>query len=623
METSNWSNFCRELAGKIINYKNKKDELIKILKASVDEVGAFKKNFSIIEKNQTIEPFTFMAMPLTVRVDKRKKVFEVWKKKFEMNENLPDDFAGMPQLNPLKAGFYGDIDLLWRLFELAHKYPQLSQEETAEFGINFDKAIAFKNVGISKLTIVFFVINTNLLSCDQNTLQKLGVTTIKDADSYIAAIEEATKKNINFLDASIGGYQEKTEKKALKQKLNGFKDYLLNNNISNSDEYIDGLVSLMEEIKLDLLEKNNRSTIWNSLEQGKFNEQYGTNKKKSTLSKIKKYLGEFIAYKNKDEEERNDADMPTSNRENQVPQENNSNVDKKCPLNQILYGPPGTGKTYNTIDKAVEIIDPNFNGTHEDAKKKFKEYKGNGQIEFVTFHQSYGYEEFIQGIKPAVADNGQVVYKVEDGIFKAFCDNAKGDENNYVFIIDEINRGNVSKIFGELITLIEESKRIGAKEEMQAVLPYRDENNEKVLFGVPNNVYILGTMNTADRSLVQLDAALRRRFRFIEMMPDYTLLEEDAEGIDVRSLLKEINKKIREMVDREHQIGHSYLIGVKTKEKLEEVFKNEIIPLLQEYFYEDYENIKVVLGGQEFTNEEQKIDLTNFSFNRIYGEEEQ
>lgn len=309
-------------------------------------------------------------------------------------------------------------------------------------------------------------------------------------------------------------------------------------------------------------------------------------------------------------------------------------------LNQILYGPPGTGKTYNSVVYAVAICDMEQYGdkpvetlqqqikdkktTYDKVFERYNELKNEGRIEFITFHQSYGYEEFIQGIKPSV-DKGQVVYNVEDGIFKKFCDKANKDKNNnYVFIIDEINRGNVSKIFGELITLIEESKRIGAKEEMQAVLPYRDENNEKVLFGVPNNVYILGTMNTADRSLVQLDAALRRRFRFEEMMPDYGLLEANAEDrINVQKLLREINKKIRETVDREHQIGHSYLIGVKTKEKLEEVFKNEIIPLLQEYFYEDYENIKVVLGGQEFTNEEQKIDLTNFSFKRIYGENEQ
>ena len=298
---------------------------------------------------------------------------------------------------------------------------------------------------------------------------------------------------------------------------------------------------------------------------------------------------------------------------------NNGGGKPKFPLNQILYGPPGTGKTYNTIDKTIEII-KGEKVSHDEALKLYRnDYKE--QIEFVTFHQSYGYEEFIQGIKPSV-DKGQVVYNVEDGIFKKFCDKANNDKNNnYVFIIDEINRGNVSKIFGELITLIEESKRIGADEEMRAKLPYKKDGDDEQGFGVPDNVYILGTMNTADRSLVQLDAALRRRFRFIEMMPDYGLLEANAEdGINVQKLLREINKKIRETVDREHQIGHSYLIGVKTKEKLEEVFKNEIIPLLQEYFYEDYENIKVVLGGQEFTNEEQKIDLTNFSFKRIYGE---
>lgn len=296
--------------------------------------------------------------------------------------------------------------------------------------------------------------------------------------------------------------------------------------------------------------------------------------------------------------------------------------ERKHPLNQILYGPPGTGKTYNTVIYAVAICEnKNINEVeiekYDDVLKTYKGYKDNGLIEFITFHQSYGYEEFIQGIKPSVNDKEQVVYKIEDGIFKAFCDKAKNNPNqNYVFIIDEINRGNVSKIFGELITLIEESKRISENNPDQGMtvkLPYNSEE-----FGVPENVYLLGTMNTADRSLVQLDAALRRRFRFIEMMPKYNVLSDDADGINVQELLKAINKQIREKIDREHQIGHSYFIDVTTEAQLKETFENEIIPLLQEYFYENYESIKEILGGQDFTDEEEKIDLSSFDFKKIY-----
>lgn len=273
--------------------------------------------------------------------------------------------------------------------------------------------------------------------------------------------------------------------------------------------------------------------------------------------------------------------------------------------NIILYGPPGTGKTYHTVIYAVAIcedrtVEDVVADAYSDVLGRYNNtYKD--QIEFVTFHQSYGYEEFIQGIKPST-DKGNVVYNVEDGIFKKFCDEAKGKAEKYVFIIDEINRGNVSKIFGELITLIENSKRISASDPnkgMKATLPYEkvDENGNKVKveFGVPDNVYILGTMNTADRSLVQLDAALRRRFRFKEMMPNYDVLDTDINGINLATLLKAINKRISARIDREHQIGHSYFLKVNSFEDLKETFRYEIIPLLQEYFYDDYANIKEIL----------------------------
>ena len=178
----------------------------------------------------------------------------------------------------------------------------------------------------------------------------------------------------------------------------------------------------------------------------------------------------------------------------------------------------------------------------------------------------------------------------------------------YVLIIDEINRGNVAQIFGELITLIEPSKRLGNSEEMKAILPYSSaQKGEPVYFGVPNNVYIIGTMNTADRSVEALDTALRRRFSFEEMMPDKSLLPgktKTACGVDLGELLDKLNKRIVALKDREHQIGHSYFMGCPDKEDdakewLKNVFKDKIIPLLQEYFYGDYKKIYYVLGGSE------------------------
>ena len=374
-------------------------------------------------------------------------------------------------------------------------------------------------------------------------------------------------------------------------------------------------------------------------------------------------------------------------------------------LNQILYGPPGTGKTYSVVRRALEIIE----GNASDDRSKFKEYVEKGQIKFITFHQSYGYEEFVEGIK-VETKNDNVSYRIEDGAFKRICKRANGDNwkkillkdtkeeltedgfkklyknyvdklpifpnntygkiletptdkqpfylyknnqfsilvkpqnsndpktiscdklikdifhndnygmpsyepviiqdilsqeyesyktnhinQNYILIIDEINRGNISKIFGELITLIEPSKRLGEDDEIMVELPYSKEK-----FGVPSNLYIIGTMNTADRSIALMDTALRRRFEFVEMMPEYDNLNEiNIEGINIGEMLKTINDRIEYLYDRDHTIGHAYFMGVTDIKTLANVFKNKILPLLQEYFYDDWEKIRLVLGDSQ------------------------
>lgn len=399
----------------------------------------------------------------------------------------------------------------------------------------------------------------------------------------------------------------------------------------------------------------------------------------------------------------------------------------KMSLNQILYGPPGTGKTYNTINRALEIIDGEVPRDRNVAKERFEELSRVGQIEFVTFHQSYGYEEFVEGIKASTLD-GNISYDVEGGVFKKlakkavvnFNDSKKSSEQiksemtikekielflnesieneikfiktkggefrikdvlkdniyiysdssnyndnilvlsieefyqimlveielrtskqlarevfgitnqrqkdtyylalyramkefktdeiniqsdvteklkNYILIIDEINRGNTSKIFGELITLIEPSKRLGAPEEIRLRLPYSGE-----LFGVPSNLYIIGTMNTADRSIALMDTALRRRFEFVEMMPDYGVLEDKVgvvAGVDIAQLLQKINARVEYLYDRDHAIGHAYFMELNADSSLDDlnaVMRNKIIPLLQEYFYDDWEKIRLVLN---------------------------
>lgn len=465
-------------------------------------------------------------------------------------------------------------------------------------------------------------------------------------------------------------------------------------------------------------------------------------------------------------------------------------------LNTILYGPPGTGKTYHMVIYAVAIIENRKLSDveaedYEKVLERYHAYKEQGRIEFTTFHQSYGYEEFIEGIKPAPADedvdgkSGDVLYSVQPGVFKRFCEKAErpvtvttadfgigkspaiwkvslegtGDNltrteclknnhirigwdnygkditdetdfsvsggrvvlnafinkmqigdlvlscysastidaigvvtgeyewhdeypslkrlrkvnwivkgirenilvinggvsmtlssvyrlsislsevyqiidkyqpkqvtsaknDNYVFIIDEINRGNISKIFGELITLIEPSKRMGCKEELTARLPYSQK-----LFGVPKNVYIIGTMNTADRSIAAIDTALRRRFLFREMLPNTNVLAGiTVEGLNISDMLSRMNQRITVLYDREHTIGHAYFLplrGNPTIQKLGEIFQNSIIPLLQEYFYEDYEKIRLVLGDNQKTeSEKQFIVAKSVNYAELFGNAE-
>ena len=354
-----------------------------------------------------------------------------------------------------------------------------------------------------------------------------------------------------------------------------------------------------------------------------------------------------------------DPDEPSTGQDPAAPQEATQQVSHD--LNQILYGPPGTGKTYETVSHALAIVDGVEVETVREKRRenpesalqrsielRFKRSDSRGgtargRAAMVTFHQNYAYEDFVEGIRPKLVDatggGGEtasakhestgLAYELRHGIFRSICQvadearkNAKADgcqTPRYVLVIDEINRGNIPKIFGELITLIEPSRRLGADDETTVTLPYSGED-----FGVPDNLYIIGTMNTADRSIQQMDTALRRRFTFVEMMPKakHDLISENVDGVNCRTMLRTMNERIALLLDREHQIGHTYLLNVETMEQLADTFRNRIFPLLQEYFYDDWRKIRAVLGDNAFVKEQKLADSRTKALAKRFGRAE-
>ena len=263
---------------------------------------------------------------------------------------------------------------------------------------------------------------------------------------------------------------------------------------------------------------------------------------------------------------------------------------------------------WKIINEKLEAEAPEIIELTSLSKQFTSQKKQKKRYVFTTFHQSFSYEDFIEGIKPIIYEDEnnpeigkQVIYDIKPGLFKQIVTEANADRNNdYAIFIDEINRGNIANIFGELITLIEDDKRIGTANYIPAKLPYSNED-----FGVPPNLYIIGTMNTADRSVEALDTALRRRFSFVEMNPEPKMLSSEefkCNGIDLEALLTAINGRIEKLLDKDYCIGHSYFMTIKNHQQpldeLKVIFQNKILPLLQEYFYGDWGKIMLVIGKE-------------------------
>ncbi|MDD4096198.1 MAG: AAA family ATPase [Oscillospiraceae bacterium] len=719
-----WVPFYEALADKLLAYSNKRSELFELIKKVTSEQPLMKYLHFEREdwwgpRNHQIDPFSVIGVMNRGTTDaNRTALAKVLSGTFDLQLPAPTQFAGIPVMDNRKSFFAGP-DEIWELFVLAMEVAK-TNTFSDEFKKAFEKSIAVIGNGLAYITMGLYWMRPNIfMPLDGNSR------------AFVSA-----HYGITAPSGSCTG-----------------------------DEYVKFLESLKKE-----LAKQDSEISFPELSHTAWTEKgTDTTAEPEALAASGQNVAQSVAT---------------------APEAQNTKFAK----NLILCGTPGTGKTYSTVLYAVSIIEEKQLDTikaeeYDAVFSRYLKYKDEGLVAFTTFHQSFGYEEFIEGIRPVVsseenAETGrEIEYEVHDGIFKSFCDKAgtpigsgksvdlgigkspsvwkvslegTGDnptrtdcmDNNHirigwdgygetisdatdysndggstvlnafynrmqigdivmscyssktidaigvitgepewhdeyqhykrlrkvkwlvkginedivdlnagktmtlssvyklsvsvsdalqilrkakptlftqnvkipnrVFIIDEINRGNISKIFGELITLLEPSKRIGAKEQLRAMLPYSEQN-----FGVPDNVYLIGTMNTADRSIALIDTALRRRFSFVEMQPESsTLTDVLVDGIDISQMLDTLNKRITVLLDREHTIGHSYLLSLKTAptiENLAAIFEYTIVPLLQEYFYDDYEKIQLVLGDNQKPDDSTRFVVKKTDAVKLFG----
>ena len=815
----------------IVKYLESKENdqvgLIQLLKDSgCDVFNDQNENGNLIELEE-IDPFTFFCY-LNKYFKQRLGILQ--KLASSINAPTPSDDYGIPSANPQKVWMFpykyirtnNEVGRLWKFFYNAISY-NISNEQ-------FKNILLIKGVAKTKITEALFYVNPdNYFPLNGPTKPYLEEvlnisSTFETFDDYKKILDEIKiKSNKPFYQLSYEAWKwndsQDTDLKEFQKSINKnstedlefyfdhLQDIISHLGLSEGDQrvvfsckgnYLNFNIGQRITWRLDprkgrrfhiMTDKiiDEKSEPFDGGPDHFYNVFNNSNEidiiKKSSLdaSKIELMRTTKSGYKKHNNEHFERAVYDKAYREKFFKTELMDNKKNKLDLNQILFGPPGTGKTFNTVNKALEIIDPDFFKQHKTdraiIKAKYEEYVKSGNIVFTTFHQSMSYEDFIEGIKPVITsteDSSGLDYEIKDGILKElvsgmtdssdksnntsviidgekfdlpinkislgninepeddeifhycienncialgfgedidfsevndrkdirdmyrsngiefntsmafeisaierlvlwmkegqlvlipngnkklraigvisgeyYCDPStpirysqfrkvnwlytdldipikqiygknfsqqtiyvmnkdrfdksyfsggaisSNASKNHVLIIDEINRGNVSSIFGELITLLEENKRKGNPEQLEVVLPY-----SKEVFSIPNNLYIIGTMNTADRSVEALDTALRRRFSFTEMLPKADLLRDNKiEGINLETLLNTINSRIEILLDTDHTIGHSYFMTVKTLDDLKLVFKDKVIPLLQEYFYGDFGKIGLVLGS--------------------------
>lgn len=809
-----WIPVFKAVAAWLADYESRQPELVGILKevgidAGLDDKDETGNTISL----QEIDPFTFFCMFTKYGVEKRKQLFAKLIQVAGLNVPPPSDFDGVPTANAMKVWMFPFkanrqdwmIPTLWKLF--GQSRAELDPD-------TFARALQVPGTGFAKLTeALFYVEPDRYFPIDGQTrpwLEEAGVSIPKGTlSAYMNALDEVRKRSSKpFAQLSHDAW-EKNQSASFDTQV--ARSYLEDRypDESSSTKYIAAYktkqgrqlalaASLKTEVKLFLDAKPPSITdarIENYPPGRPRNSNLDTNAPQLGTDRQAFYvqvvsLDELVQlcdwYESKPIEQSTPSLKPLPVMTNQ-------------PLNQILYGPPGTGKTFATVNKALEILDPGFVAKHADnrvaLKSRYDELVAEHRVRFVTFHQSFSYEDFVEGLR-ADSEGGTLQYRVEPGVFRSICDDARGSAQiaadigvredariwkisidgtvvpsqtrNYCFangearigwsavgdlksehlvevpayvslgtndrsslrdfsqeiepgdvllcigsegqfqavgvvqggyeyqatppagvrpdyvnvlpvhwlakglsldirplnggrkftlktvyemsrfgwpeladyleasaikldgaapaqqskglphvlIIDEINRGNISRVFGELITLIEPSKRKGTGEALEVILPY-----SKKKFSVPDNVYLVGTMNTADRSLAGLDIALRRRFKFEEMPPrPGALAGKNVSGIDLQELLVTVNRRIEVLLGRDYLLGHAYFLEIDNFAGLSDVFRRQVLPLLQEYFFEDWQRIAWVLNDQAKSDDDHKFLIKEVaSLSDVFG----
>ena len=641
-----WTWFYEVLAEKLLDFKDKRDELVaKIhdIASETDSPFALQDRFADGSKGplKDICPFTVIGtFNRGISDDNRRSIAHWLARALGIEEPALDSFAGIPVFDNRNSWLFryekdrqsDDIDKLWEMFECAIRLVESdgTGEYLSAFKESFNNAIRLPGISWNLTIGLYWISPFNFPTLDKLVRDyisgEFGVSVPRKLDSANAYLEIRDKLKTKFREdeSAVWSFPQLSRRAWCKNPpqpdkpspipketatnliLYGppgtGKTYQLN---KLTEEYSGGKQPITK--KAWLIQELSEAPWFDVV----FGALYDLGRK-AKVNPISEH--EYVRIK-----------AQAIGRDKNIRNTIWSVLQSHAPEDSETVRFKNRGKTPTVFDKDKDSVWFLVDDWEEECQEQIelaeiwkegpRPESSQERFEFVTFHQAYSYEDFVEGIRPRSDEDG-MKYEIVPGVFKRICQKAKANPGQrYAIFIDEINRGNIASIFGELITLLETDKRVvygndGTVESgMTLTLPYSGER-----FGVPNNLDVYGTMNTADRSIALLDTALRRRFQFEELMPDASVIEgssgdgriEDGKGgtIDLRRLLEAVNRRIRFLLSRDMTIGHSYLINVRNFDDLKNVLYSRIIPLLQEYFYDDWHRIQLVFRDVGANGEE-------------------